>query len=48
MFINACKDVDLAVNTGKTKYMEIGRHRDMIANENIRIGGNSYKKVKNL
>ena len=22
-----CKDIGLAVNTGKTKYMEIGRHR---------------------
>ena len=26
--------------------MEIGRHRDMIANEHIRIGSNSYEKVK--
>ena len=32
----------LAVNTRKTKYMEIGRHRDMIANEHI--GSNSYEK----
>ena len=36
----ACKGIGLAVNTGKTKYMEIGRHRDMIANEPIRIGSN--------
>ena len=36
----------LAVNTGKTKYMEVGRHRRMIANEHIRIGSNSYDKVK--
>ena len=28
--LNGCKDVGLAVNTGKTKYMEIGRHRGMI------------------
>ena len=33
---------------GKTKYMEIGRHRGMIANEHIRIGSNSYEKVKTL
>ena len=24
MLFNACKDIGLAVNTGKTKYMEIG------------------------
>ena len=36
----------LAVNTGKTKYIEIGRHRGMIANEHIRKGSNSYEKVK--
>ena len=40
--------VRLAVNTGKTKYMEIERHRGMIANEQIRIGSNSIKKVKTL
>ena len=42
VLLNACKDIGLAVNTGKTKYMEIGRHRGMIANEHI----NSYEKVK--
>jgi len=26
--------------------MQIGRHRDRIANEHIRIGSNSYEKVK--
>ena len=26
--------------------MEIGRHRGLAANEDIRIGSNSYKKVK--
>jgi hypothetical protein len=29
--LNAYKDIGLVVNTGKTKYMEIGRHRGMIA-----------------
>ena len=28
--------------------MEIGRHRGVIANEHIRIGSNSYEKVKTL
>ena len=26
VLLNACKDIGLAVNIGKTKYMEIGRH----------------------
>ena len=26
MLLNACKDIGLAVNIGKTKYMETGRH----------------------
>ena len=25
VLLNACKDIGLAVNTGKTKYMEIGQ-----------------------
>ena len=48
VLLNACKDSGLAVNTGKVKYMEIGRHRGMIAIKHIRIDSNSYKKVKNL
>jgi Reverse transcriptase (RNA-dependent DNA polymerase). len=39
--LNACKHIGLAVNTGKTKYMEIVQHRGMIANEHIKIGKNS-------
>ena len=35
MLLNACKDIGLAVNTGKTKYMEIGPHGRMVANEQI-------------
>ena len=34
------------LNTGKTKYMEVERHPGMVANEHIRIGSNSYEKVK--
>jgi len=46
VLLNACKDIGLAANTKKNKYMEIGNHRGMIANELIRIGGNSYEKLK--
>ena len=44
VLLNACKNICLAVNTWKTKYMEIGRHRGMIANAHIKIGSNSYEK----
>ena len=37
VLLNACKDIGLAVNTGKTKYMEIVCLRGMIANEHIKI-----------
>ena len=46
VLLNACKEIGLAVNTGKTEYMEIGRHRGMIANAHIKIGSNSFEKVK--
>ena len=46
MFLIACKDIGLAVNTGKTKSMEIWRHRGMLGNEHIKIGSNSYEKAK--
>ena len=48
VLLNACEDIGLAVNIGKTKYMEIGHHRGMIANVHIKIGSNSYKKWKRL
>ena len=41
-------DMGLVVNVGKTKYMEVGRHRGIMANEHIRIGSNSYENVKPL
>ena len=37
VLLNACKDIGLAVNTGKTKYMEVRRHRGMIANAHIQV-----------
>ena len=48
VLLNACKDIDLVVNIGKTKYMEIGRHRGMIPNAHIKIGSNFYEKVKSF
>ena len=44
VLLNACKDIGLAVNIGRTKYMEIGRLRGIIANAHIRIRSNFYKK----
>ena len=46
VLLNACKDIDLAVNTRKAKYTEIGRHRGMTANAHIKIGSNSCEKVE--
>ena len=37
VLLNACKDIGLAVNTLKTKYMEIGRHLGMTPNAHIKI-----------
>ena len=31
VLLNACKDIGLAVNIGKPKYMKIGHHRCMMA-----------------
>ena len=47
-FLNACKDICLVVNIGKTKYMELRRHEGMVANELIAEGSNSAEKVKKL
>ena len=46
MLLNACKDIGLAVNIGKTKYMEIGHHRGMMANEHITLSISTYENVK--
>ena len=37
MLLNACKDIGLAVNIGKTKYMKTGRYRGMIANAHEKV-----------
>ena len=36
VLLNASKDIGLAVNTGKTKYLEIGHQRGVIAKEQSR------------
>ena len=33
--LNACRDISLAVEKGKTKYMELGCHWGMMANKHI-------------
>ena len=35
VLFNVYKGIGLAENTGKIKYMEMGRHRGMIVNENM-------------
>jgi hypothetical protein len=44
--MNVCKGIGLAENTGETRYVEVGCHRVMMANEYITVCKNSYKKVK--
>ena len=46
LLLNTCKNICLAVNTGKTMYMEIGCHRGMIVNTHIKISSNFYEKVE--
>ena len=48
MLLNAFKDIGLGVNTGKTKYMEVGYSRGMMVNDHIVVGCNSCEKVKTL
>ena len=45
MLLNAYKDIGLAVNLGKSKYMEVGQNRGMMANEHITVGRNSYENL---
>ena len=48
MLLNACKDIGLAKNIVKIKYMEVGNHRSMMENKQITIASNSREKVKIL
>jgi hypothetical protein len=38
--------IDNNIRTIETKYMEVRRHRVMMANEQITVGSNSSEKVK--
>ena len=42
--LNVCKDIGLVVNSGKTKYIEVGDHWNMMADEHITVGSNSYER----
>ena len=46
LLFKASKDIGLVVNLGKIRYMEVERHRGMMANEHIRADINSYEKAK--
>ena len=46
VLLNACKDIGSAVNSGKTKNLEVGGSPAMIANGHIAVGSNSYEKLK--
>ena len=48
LLLKTCEDIGLAVNTGKTKYMVVGRHRGMMEIDHIMVGSNSYEKVKTI
>ena len=43
--VKCLKDISLAVNVTKTKYMKVGCYRATKANEHILIGSNSYENV---
>ena len=45
VIINACKNIGITVNTGKTNYVEVGHLLCMMTSEHILIGS-SYGKVK--
>jgi hypothetical protein len=45
VLLNACKDIGLAINIGKTKYLEIRPHGGKIT-KHIRVDSNYYGKVK--
>ena len=48
VLLNACKDIGLALNTGKTKGKNticgIGTHRGMMVNKPITVDSKSYEK----
>ena len=46
VLLNACDDIGLAVNTRKTKYMEVGRHRRK--DRNMSVHGQGIQFCKDL
>ena len=46
MLLDTYKDIGLAINTGKTKYVKVGRHRGMMAYEHITVDNSSQKRMK--
>ena len=48
MLLNVCRDIGLAVNIGKTKDKEVGRHRGMVANEHIVIKSENFIYLDSL
>ena len=46
--LNAFKDICLTVKIDENKYLEVGYHRGMTANEHMALGSNFYEKVKIL
>ena len=42
VLLYACKDIGLTVSTGRTKYIEIARHRDMMGNQHVTVGIKLY------
>ena len=46
IFIKACKDIGLEVNSEKTKYMMTSSHRNVVQNQNTVIGNLSFENVE--
>ena len=38
VLLNTCENIGFAVNTGKTKHVEVGCHRGLMANEHSIMG----------
>ena len=45
VLLNAWKDIGLALNIRKCKYLEVGHHRGIKAIEHIKVDSGSYEKV---
>ena len=48
VLLNACKDISLVVNIGKTKYKEAGHYWGIMANEHIVVDSNPYVKIETI